>query len=259
MQQAPQRREYIRATPSWRGGANRYDCVFINSNSELDGMCGLDVTHLLTFFSFSYNAQEYQCAPIHWFSKIGTGPDETIGLWMDDDPHIDIVHVDCIYRPSGSCLRNKPIHFSIPHNARHAWYIFSFLYQQICWLSRVRDRILSPNIFLKNSYHILVNVMGHVALSRWILLFPTLQPHSRRPPPYQLHRQSLLLRTPDPNLDVRKLFQNPPLRCRLQIRQQIVGPKARFLWDLRPCGCRVGPLQNEDGLRIRFEAKAWAW
>jgi hypothetical protein len=99
------RREYIRATPSWRGGAARYDCVFLNSNPELDGMRGLDVARVLTFFSFFYNAQEYQCALIHWFSGIGTRPDETTGLWMvepdfdaDEEPHLDIVHVDCIYR-----------------------------------------------------------------------------------------------------------------------------------------------------------------
>jgi len=99
------RREYIRATPSWRGGAARYDCAFINSNPEIDGMCGLEVAHVLTFFSFSYNAQEYPCALIHWFSCIGTGPDETTGLWMvepefdeDKDPHIAVVHVDSIYR-----------------------------------------------------------------------------------------------------------------------------------------------------------------
>lgn len=99
------RREYIRATPSWRGGAARYDCILINSNAKLEGMCGLDVARVLTFISFSYNAQEYQCALIHWFAHIGTGPDETTGLWMvepefdvDKDPHLDIIHVDCIYR-----------------------------------------------------------------------------------------------------------------------------------------------------------------
>ena len=100
------RREFIRATPSWRGGAAQYDCILINSNSELKGMHGLDVARVLTFISFSYNAQEYQCALIHWFSRLGTRPDETTGLWNvepefdgdDEEPHLDIVHVDCIYR-----------------------------------------------------------------------------------------------------------------------------------------------------------------
>jgi hypothetical protein len=99
------RREFIRATPSWRGGPAQYDCILINSNSELEGMHGLDVARVLTFFSFSYNAQEYQCALIHWFSHIGVGPDETTGLWRvepefdaDEEPRLDIVHVDCIYR-----------------------------------------------------------------------------------------------------------------------------------------------------------------
>ncbi len=99
------RREFIWATPSWRGGAARYDCVFINSNPELEGMLGLNVARVLTFFSFSYNAQEYQCALVHWFSHVGTGPDEIMGMWVvepefdvDEAPHLDIVHVDCIYR-----------------------------------------------------------------------------------------------------------------------------------------------------------------
>ena len=99
------RHEYIRATLSWRGGPSRYDCIFINSDPEIEGMRGLEVARVLTFFSFFYNAQEYQCALIHWFSCIGTGPDETTGLWMvepefDDDkePHLAVVHVDTIFR-----------------------------------------------------------------------------------------------------------------------------------------------------------------
>lgn len=36
------RREHIQSTPSWRGGAARYDCVFVNVNadagSSMDGL-----------------------------------------------------------------------------------------------------------------------------------------------------------------------------------------------------------------------------
>jgi hypothetical protein len=41
---------------------------------------------------------------IHWFSRIGTGPDEVTGLWVveldyiDGDPHLGIIHIDSIYR-----------------------------------------------------------------------------------------------------------------------------------------------------------------
>jgi hypothetical protein len=41
------RREYIRATPSWRNGHPRYDTVFINSDSSEDGMGGLEVARIL--------------------------------------------------------------------------------------------------------------------------------------------------------------------------------------------------------------------
>ncbi len=86
--------KYIWAMPSWRGGVAQYDCAFINLNPEIDDMCGLEVVCVLTFFSFSYNAQEYQCALIHWFSCIGTGPE----FDKDKDHHIAVVHVNSIYR-----------------------------------------------------------------------------------------------------------------------------------------------------------------
>jgi hypothetical protein len=99
------RREYIRATPSWRNGAPRYDCVFLNTNPEMEGMCGLDVARVLTFFSLSFHDEEYQCALIHWFSRIGLEPDQDTGMWVvepefDDNKnaHVAIIHIDSIYR-----------------------------------------------------------------------------------------------------------------------------------------------------------------
>jgi hypothetical protein len=100
------RREYIRATPSWRGGSPRYDCIFINSEPEFAGMRGLEIARVLAFFSFvdDDSDDEYQCALIHWFSRLGGGPDENTGLWVvepdcdDGNPHLDIIHIDSIYR-----------------------------------------------------------------------------------------------------------------------------------------------------------------
>lgn len=99
------RREYVRATPSWRNGAARYDCVFINTGADAQGMRGLDVARVLAFFSFSFDGEEYQCALIHWFSCISTVPDQDAGMWavepeldIDENPHLAVVHVDCIYR-----------------------------------------------------------------------------------------------------------------------------------------------------------------
>jgi hypothetical protein len=98
------RREYIRATPSWRNGAARYDCVFLNTDPEREGMQGLDVARIFAFFSF-FHEEEYQCALIHWFCCVDSEPDPDIGMWIvepeftfDDQPHVGIAHVDSIYR-----------------------------------------------------------------------------------------------------------------------------------------------------------------
>jgi hypothetical protein len=98
-------REYIRATPSWRNGAPRYDCVFLNMDPEKEGMRGLEVARVLAFFSFVFNDEEYQCALVHWFYRIDSEPDQDSGMWnvepefnFDEHPHVTILHVDSIYR-----------------------------------------------------------------------------------------------------------------------------------------------------------------
>lgn len=32
----------------------QYDCVFVKTNSEMEGMGGLDIAHIYQFFSFNY-------------------------------------------------------------------------------------------------------------------------------------------------------------------------------------------------------------
>ena len=99
-------REFIRATPSWRREGPQYDCIFVNSEPEFEGKQGLDIACVLAFLSFvdDDSSKEYQCALIHWFSRVGTGPDENTGLWIvepgydDGNPLLDIIHIDCIYR-----------------------------------------------------------------------------------------------------------------------------------------------------------------
>ena len=72
-------REHIRATPSWRRGPPRYDCVFVNSHPDLEGMHGLDVVRVVLFFSFPYKGITYPCAFVRWFSIIGEERDEETG------------------------------------------------------------------------------------------------------------------------------------------------------------------------------------
>ncbi len=96
-------REYIRATPSWRKGHPRYDCIFINTQPELAGMRLLGFSYF--FFSFVHEDTYYPCALVQWFSVIGDEPDDETGFWMveadvcdNGQPSLAIIHLDSIYR-----------------------------------------------------------------------------------------------------------------------------------------------------------------
>jgi hypothetical protein len=100
-------REQIRTTPSWRNGAPRYDCAFINSGSEDDPLRGLIVGRIFLFFTFVHKEILYSCALIQWYSFIGNEPDEDTGMWMvkpdihsdsDSSRRLAVVHIDSIYR-----------------------------------------------------------------------------------------------------------------------------------------------------------------
>jgi hypothetical protein len=98
-------REYIRATPAWRKGHSRYDCVFINAQPDLPGMRGLEVARVFLFFSFVHKDTCYPCALIQWFSVVGDEPDDETGLWMvepevhkDGQPYLAVIHLDSIFR-----------------------------------------------------------------------------------------------------------------------------------------------------------------
>ncbi|KAK7684223.1 hypothetical protein QCA50_012547 [Cerrena zonata] len=98
------RREHIRATPTWRKGPSRYDCVFISANGE-DGFRGLHVARVRLFFRFRVDNQTHECALVEWFSHYGNEPDEETGLWIvtpdfdaDGSRTQSVIHTDCIVR-----------------------------------------------------------------------------------------------------------------------------------------------------------------
>ncbi|KAG2046349.1 hypothetical protein BDR06DRAFT_985622 [Suillus hirtellus] len=73
-------------------------------NPELEGMQGLDVAHVLCFFSFFFRGSTFPCAVIHWFDTVGDPTDEDTGLWVvhpgfapNHSPNISIIHIDSIY------------------------------------------------------------------------------------------------------------------------------------------------------------------
>ncbi|KAH9010076.1 hypothetical protein EDB85DRAFT_2077509 [Lactarius pseudohatsudake] len=71
-------------------GAGRYDTVFVNANSAVEGMRGLYVARVRLFFSFSFEGVHYPCALVNWFSCKDDSPD---GLHSSD-----IIHLDTILR-----------------------------------------------------------------------------------------------------------------------------------------------------------------
>ncbi|KAI9567640.1 hypothetical protein HD554DRAFT_2322505 [Boletus coccyginus] len=76
-------RDIIRCTPQWRGGAARYDCVFVDGGgSEDDPLGGLLVARVLLFFSFMYQGDSYSCALVEWFLPISDDPDGPTGMWI---------------------------------------------------------------------------------------------------------------------------------------------------------------------------------
>ncbi|KAI6032451.1 hypothetical protein EDC04DRAFT_2868927 [Pisolithus marmoratus] len=91
--------EHICYSPTWRNEGCHYDCVFVVTNPHTKGMLGLDVAHVLCFFSFKHLGTEYLCAIICWFDHIGDGPNNT-GMWvvhMCNAQDIAIVHINTIY------------------------------------------------------------------------------------------------------------------------------------------------------------------
>jgi hypothetical protein len=127
------RREHIRATSSWRQGPARYDCAFVNSHPDLEGMRGLDVVRILLFFSFTFEAVTYPCALVHWFSLVNEERDEDTGMWVvqpevtDGLPVISVIHLDCMFRAAHllPVFGDDPIPENIsPHNSLDAFAAF---------------------------------------------------------------------------------------------------------------------------------------
>ncbi|KAJ6626485.1 hypothetical protein B0H10DRAFT_2302293 [Mycena sp. CBHHK59/15] len=98
-------RERIRAVRSWRGGPPRYDCVYVEQDTEQPGFRGLLAMRVLLFMSFKHEGIDYPCALVTWFSPIGDEPCPDVGMRMvePDLDHrgrrvMDIIHVDAILR-----------------------------------------------------------------------------------------------------------------------------------------------------------------
>ncbi|KAI6141188.1 hypothetical protein BKA82DRAFT_3986324, partial [Pisolithus tinctorius] len=83
----------------------QYDCTFVNTNPGLKGMHGLDIMHILGFFSFISQSKRYPCTVVQWFDHVRDDPDLDTGMWiihlaLTANCHlaITVIHVDTIYR-----------------------------------------------------------------------------------------------------------------------------------------------------------------
>ncbi|KIK77473.1 hypothetical protein PAXRUDRAFT_166713 [Paxillus rubicundulus Ve08.2h10] len=93
--------EHIQACPHWRNNHPQYDCIFINTNLECDGMAGM--TRAWVLFSFKYDYILYPCVIAFLFNTMGNTPDENTGMWMvhpafcaNHTLNIAMLHIDAI-------------------------------------------------------------------------------------------------------------------------------------------------------------------
>ncbi|KAF8124100.1 hypothetical protein EV363DRAFT_1178461 [Boletus edulis] len=125
-------RQRIHASPSWRNTkAPRFDCVFIEKDSNLPGIHGLYIAQVLLFFSFEHLSIKYSCALVRWFNIIGNHPCPKTGMWMvepefDDQGErlISVISVDSILRPAHLI----PVYgdISIPRTFKYTDSLFAF-------------------------------------------------------------------------------------------------------------------------------------
>ena len=71
--------ECICSTPSFHGHEYR-DTVFVVLDESKRGMAGMEIGHVLLFFSFSYHRKLFSCALINWFVH-DEEPDRNTGMW----------------------------------------------------------------------------------------------------------------------------------------------------------------------------------
>ncbi|KAL0957458.1 hypothetical protein HGRIS_001255 [Hohenbuehelia grisea] len=75
-------KEWIRATPRWRRGAPRYDCIFVQKDPTLSGFRGLYVARVRLFFSFQHLGIHHSCALVSWYLPVADSPDDDTGMWI---------------------------------------------------------------------------------------------------------------------------------------------------------------------------------
>lgn len=96
--------EFICAYPNWWNDGPRYDCVFVVTDPDTEGLRGLDVAWVLVFFSFKFQGEQFSCTIIWWFDRVGNAPNDDTGMWIikpssnaSRQPKIAVIHIDSIF------------------------------------------------------------------------------------------------------------------------------------------------------------------
>lgn len=74
-------RERIQSSSSYHGHPCR-DTVFVVMDEGQTGFDGVEVARVLLFFSFEYKWELFVCTFVHWFGKVGCGPDLDTEMWI---------------------------------------------------------------------------------------------------------------------------------------------------------------------------------
>ena len=140
-------REIIRATPSWRGGPGRYDCVYVAKGGVDVAKGGVDVgfqsllvARVCLFFSCGYNGCDYPCALVDWFLPVAGEVDELMGMWIvapetdnQDRCMQSVISLDSIIWSAhlipvyGNNLVPIDFHFSETLDAFKAYYVNKYI------------------------------------------------------------------------------------------------------------------------------------
>ncbi|KAH9979641.1 hypothetical protein BJV74DRAFT_798277 [Russula compacta] len=107
--------------------------------SDLCGAGGMVIGWVFLFFSFTFRDVFYPCTLIHWFERVGRGPDSDTGLWVvkpeyerNGRPSLAVIHIDSIPRAAhlagvyGSGLVPEDIHFSDSLDIFRTYFVNSY-------------------------------------------------------------------------------------------------------------------------------------
>ncbi|KAJ7933217.1 hypothetical protein B0H13DRAFT_2227419 [Mycena leptocephala] len=99
--------ERIRTTKSWYHGPPRYDCVFVEHDTDAPGFRGLHAARVHLLCRFKFRGTDYPCALVRWFSAHGDEPCPETGMRIvtpdfirgrPNEPAMEVIHLDALLR-----------------------------------------------------------------------------------------------------------------------------------------------------------------